>query len=87
MTAAKSAQSFDEPHGGELGQRALLIQIHRDSPLQPVLPRQQHALHKERADSSLRQTRLGDLQGDESERQESDFGDRASCLGSKRLLQ
>jgi hypothetical protein len=34
-----------------------------------------------------RQHRLGDLQGDARKGQESDFGHRASCLGSKQQIQ
>jgi hypothetical protein len=34
-----------------------------------------------------RQHRLGDLQGDASKGQESDFAHRASCLGSKQQIQ
>src|SRR4029077_13373351 len=37
--------------------------------------------------SVTREHRLGDLQGDASERQESDFGHRASCLDSKQQFQ
>ena len=33
-----------------------------------------------------RQHRLGDLQGDASKGQESNFGHRASCLGSKQQM-
>jgi hypothetical protein len=99
QTLQETIQSREIGHTHEpprLAQFAVLAQAHLGFAKGPVLlPHptengQQLRLRKlvvAETASAARKHRPGDLQGEASERQESDFGHDASCLGSKQQIQ
>jgi hypothetical protein len=88
--------SAHAPQAQRLAQLAMLAQPHFGLAKGPVLVAHQtengqqlrlvELVFAESA-SVTREHRLGDLQGDASKRQQSDFGHRASCLDSKQQIQ
>jgi hypothetical protein len=99
QTLQKAIQSREVGHASEsqrLAQFAMLAQPHFGFAKGPVFVAHQAKNGQQlrlielvlaETTSVTREHRLGDLQGDASKRQQSDFGHRASCLGSKQQFQ